>query len=154
MVIEWVERELSSPCNRLPFANGIRQPLNDIRLNFDLKRSLRRWPVLDKNVKHSHDVGLSQDPVERKLVSLNPVLAILMSFWTPIDYFKFLASHLTIFSYISLAHWDGSSLSPSGLSSSWFSSNENLKSLLKHLHVDTKNPFFQRQPFFFYLTFF
>ena len=129
MVIDRTERErerervLASPCNRLPFANGIRRLLNDIRLNFDLKPSLspglglRRWPALDKNVKHRHDVGLRTLWRENKFLSTR-FLAILTSFWTHIDYFKFLASHLTVFSYLSLTHWDGSSISLSRQSSS------------------------------------
>ena len=39
------------------------------------------------------------------------MLAILTSFWTHIDYFKLLASHLTLFSYVSLLRSDASSLS-------------------------------------------
>ena len=116
MVIDRTERELASPCNRLPFANSIRWLLNDIRLNFDQKRSLslglglRWWSVIDKNVKHRHDVGLRTLWRENKFLSTQ-FLAIFMSFWTHINYFKFLASHLTVFSYLSLAYWDGSFLS-------------------------------------------
>ena len=69
------ERKLASSCNRLPFANGIKRLLNDIRLNFDLKPSLspdlglRRWPALDKNVKHRNDVGLRTLWRENKFLS-------------------------------------------------------------------------------------
>ena len=116
MVIDQTERELASPCNRLPFANSIRWLLNDIRLNFDQKRSLslglglRWWSVIDKNIKHRHDVGLRTLWRENKFLSTR-FLAIFMSFWTHINYFKFLASHLTVFNYLSLAYWDGSFLS-------------------------------------------
>ena len=112
MVIDQTERELASPCNGLPFANGIRRLLNDIMLNFNLKRSLSpglglwRWLALDKNVKHRHDVGLRTLWRENKFLSTRFWL-----FWTHIDYFRFLASHLTVFSYLSLTHWEGSSLS-------------------------------------------
>ena len=101
MVIDRMERELASPCNRLPFANSIRWLLNDIRLNFDQKRSLtlglglRWWSAIDKNIKHRHDVGLRTLWRENKFLSTR-FLAIFMSFWTHINYFKFLASHLTI----------------------------------------------------------
>ena len=48
------------------------------------------------------------------LRSLHLVLAILTSFWTHIDYFKFLASHLTVFSYLSITF--GRRLPPPGQS--------------------------------------
>ena len=115
MVIDQTERELASPCNGLPFANGIRRLLNDIMLNFNLKRSLSpglglwRWLALDKNVKHRHDVGLRTLWRENKFLSTRFWL-----FWTHIDYFRFLASHLTVFSYLSLWHIGKAAPSPSG----------------------------------------